>query len=91
MTAACNWCNANKKVTAALTAGWIGVPAEAVEKSTIIYTTNPTPNWMKGESIFMDMLNRMKKLKGQLKGKSLQEAEPVIYDFRFINAVLEKS
>jgi len=91
MTAACNWCNANKKETAALTAGWIGVPAKAVEKSTIIYTTNPTPNWMKGESIFMDMLNRMKKLKGQLKGKSLQEAEPVIYDFRFINTVLEKS
>jgi hypothetical protein len=39
----------------------------------------------------MEILNRMNKLKGRFKGKSLQEVEADIYDFRFVNAVLNKS
>jgi NitT/TauT family transport system substrate-binding protein len=91
MTAACTWSNSHKTEAAQMTAQWIGVPAEAIEKSTIIYTTRPSANWLRGEAIFMDILNGMDKLKGRLKGKSLQEAESEIFDFRFVNASLKKS
>ena len=42
MTASSNWSNNNKIETAKISAQWIGVPEEAVSKSTIIYTTDPT-------------------------------------------------
>jgi len=88
MTAACNWCNSNKVRAAEITGKWIGVPTEAIEKSTIIYTTNPSPNWMRGESTFMKILNNMNKLKGRFHGKALKEVENDIYDFRFIRTSL---
>jgi NitT/TauT family transport system substrate-binding protein len=53
MTAACNWCNADKTRAAEITGKWIGASTEAIQKSTIIYTTNPSPNWMRGEATFM--------------------------------------
>jgi len=65
MTAASRWSNKNRIETAGISADWIGVPAKAVEKSTIIYTTEPTENWMKGESVFLTMLNSMNKFKGE--------------------------
>ena len=91
MTVATNWCNANKHQAAQITAEWIGVPVASIEKSTIIYTTTPSANWMRGEATFMEILNRMNKLKGSFKGKPLQDVESDIYDFRFINAVLNQS
>ncbi len=90
MTAAAEWSNNNKKETAKISAEWIGVPAEAVEKSTIIYTTNPTENWMKGEAQFLAMLNSMNKFKGQMKGADIKTAEPLLFDFSFINKSLDQ-
>ena len=89
MTAACEWSNKNKTKAAEITAKWIGVPTAAIEKSTIIYTTNPSPNWMKGEATFLKILNNMKKLKGRFKDKDLKDVENEIYDFRFINTSLK--
>jgi NitT/TauT family transport system substrate-binding protein len=91
MTAAADWCNANKRQAAEITAQWIGAPIAAIEKSTIIYTTTPSANWMRGEATFLEILNRMNKLKGSLKGKPLQEVESDLYDFRFVNAALKQS
>lgn len=90
MTAACKWSNANKSKAAAITAKWIGVPTAAIEKSTIIYTTDPSTNWLRGEAIFMEILNDMNKLKGRFKGKTLKETEADIFDFSFVNTSLEK-
>ncbi len=89
MTAAGNWCNMNKAQAAEITGKWIGAPTAAIAKSTIIYTTNPSSNWMRGEAIFMEILNSMKKLKGRFQGKTLKEVENDIYDFRFIRASLK--
>ncbi len=89
MTAACTWSNQNKTKAAEITAKWIGVPTEAIEKSSIIYTTNPSPNWMKGEATFLKILNNMKKLKGRFKDKELKDVEGDIYDFTFIKASLK--
>lgn len=91
MTAACTWCNRNRHKAAAITGKWIGVPTAAIEKSSIIYTTNPSPNWMRGEATFLDILNNMNKLKGSLKGKALKDVESEIYDFRFVNASLKNN
>lgn len=90
MTAVSDWCNTNKDETAAISADWIGVPKEAVAQSSIIYTTNPTDNWMNGEAIFLDMLNSMKKFKNKLAGADLPAASPLLFDFSFVKKSLAK-
>nr|WP_320192469.1 CmpA/NrtA family ABC transporter substrate-binding protein [uncultured Desulfobacter sp.] len=89
-TGVSDWSNANKTEAAKISAEWIGVPAPAIEKSSIIYTTNPTPNWLKGEDVFLTMLNSMNKFKGQMKGKNLKAATPILYDFSFVEKSLAK-
>jgi len=91
MTAACAWSNQNKYKAADITGKWIGVPIAAIEKSTIIYTTNPSPKWMRGEGISLDILNRMNKLKGCFKNKTFKDVEAEIYDFSFVNASLKNN
>lgn len=88
MTFATGWCNTNKTETAKISADWIGVPKEAVEKSDIIYTTDPTENWMKGEGVFLGMLNSMNKFKGSLKDKDIASATPILFDFSFVEKSL---
>ena len=90
MTLAAKWSNTNKIETAKISADWIGVPQSAVEKSTIIYTTDPTENWMKGEGVFLAMLNSMNKFKGKMKDAELAAAAPVLYDFSFVKKSLNK-
>lgn len=90
MTYAAQWSNTNKKQAAAISADWIGVPAEAIEGSSIIYTTNPTANWLNGEKVFLSMLNEMNKFKGALKDKDLKTVTPILFDFSFVNKSLAK-
>ncbi|CAG36094.1 CmpA/NrtA family ABC transporter substrate-binding protein [Desulfotalea psychrophila] len=90
MTAATAWSNNNKKETAKISSRWIGVPAAAIEKSTIIYTTTPSQNWLKGEGIFLTMLNGMHKFKGKLKDMDLAKAAPLLYDFSFNKKALDQ-
>ena len=90
MSNAALWSNVNKVEAAKISAEWIGVPAAAIEKSSIIYTTDPTTNWLNGEAVFLSMLNSMNKFKGQMKDKDLKAATPLLYDFSFINKSLAK-
>jgi NitT/TauT family transport system substrate-binding protein len=39
---------------------------------------------MRGEALYLDVLNDMHKFKGRLKGRSLKEVTPLLYDFRFV-------
>lgn len=84
MTKSGEWANTHKKEQSQVVSSWIGVPVQAVEKSTIIYTTDPSENWMRGEALYLDVLNDMHKFKGRLKGRSLKEVTPLLYDFRFV-------
>lgn len=88
MTGATTWSNSNKSDAAKISAEWIGVPAKAIEKSTIVYTTDPTQNWLNGEGTFISMLNSMNKFKGQMKDKDLAAATPLLFDFTFVNKSL---
>jgi NitT/TauT family transport system substrate-binding protein len=88
MTASADWCNKNKRNTADISAQWLGVPAEAVEKSAIIYTTKVTENWMNGIGLFIDMLNSMNKFNGRMKDADLQTAAPILFDLSFTEKAL---
>ncbi len=78
------WCNEHKADEGRIINAWTGAPAEAVEKSTIIYTTAATENWMRGQGTYLDILNGMNKFRGDLKGKSLSEVQDRLFDFRFL-------
>ncbi|GAB6095049.1 hypothetical protein JCM14469_13010 [Desulfatiferula olefinivorans] len=84
MAWAAAWCNEHKAETATIASQWIGIAPEAVEKSSIVYTTAPTANWLKGEGAFLAMLNSMGKLNGALKGATIESASPLLFDFSFI-------
>lgn len=84
MTRTAAWSNTHKAEAGKIMAGWIGVPEQAVTKSAIIYTTVPSENWMAGEGIYLGMLNSMHKFNGQLKGKTLDEVQPILFDFQFV-------
>lgn len=88
MTEVAGWSNRNKGEAARITAQWIGAPEEAVAKSAIIYTTDPTENWLNGEKIFLNMLKSMNKLKGSLENADSDTAAPLLYDFTFVDKSL---
>ena len=88
MTHASQWSNRNRSEAAGISAQWIGVPKEAIEKSSIVYSTDPTENWMNGEAVFLDMLNGMKKFKGAIAHADMASAGPVLFDFSFVEKSL---
>jgi NitT/TauT family transport system substrate-binding protein len=81
------WCNKNNLEAGTLTAGWIGLPADAAKASTLVYLPKFTKSWMRGAGEYMVLLNRMGNFTGRLKGKTLDEAKPVLFDMRFIDRV----
>jgi NitT/TauT family transport system substrate-binding protein len=84
LTKSGQWCNEHKAEEGRIINAWTGAPAEAVEKSTIIYTTAATENWMRGQGTYLDILNGMNKFRGDLKGKSLSEVQDKLFDLRFV-------
>lgn len=79
------WCNDHKADEGKLLAAWTGAPAEAVEKSAIVFTSDASENWMNGQAQYLDMLNSMDKFRGSLKGKSLAEVKDLVFDLSFLN------
>jgi len=84
MAASAEWCNAHRNEVAAISEKWMGTPAEAVKKSTIVYTIKPSKNWMKGIDTYMAMLNKLGDFTGRLAGKALKNAKDLLFDFRFL-------
>ena len=78
------WCEANRGEAARVTAEVIGIPQEAAEAATIVFTTTPTPKWHDGVKLYIKVMNDLGKLEKDLKGKSYEEIAPVFFDFRFI-------
>lgn len=81
------WCNRNRLEAATLAAEWIGLPPEAAKASSLNYLPKFTKSWMRGANEYMTILNRMGNFTGRLKGKTLDEAKPVLFDMRFIDKV----
>jgi len=81
------WCNKNRLEAGTLTAQWIGLPADAAKASMLVFLPKFTKGWMKGADKYMAILNGMGNFKGQLKGKTIEEVKPVLFDMRFIDRV----
>lgn len=81
------WSNENKAETARNHAELIGIPVEAVEKTTLVFTTTPTEKWMDGVEIYVEALNELEKFEGNLKTKSFEEIKAELIDFTFIDKV----
>ena len=79
-----SWCNANPQEAGALAAAWIGLPAEAGRKSTLVFVNDFNESWMRGAGAYLDILNGMHKFNGTLKGKSIKEAAPLLIDASFL-------
>jgi len=81
------WCNKHKAESATLTSEWIGISPEAAKASTLVYLPKFTRQWMNGTDVYMGILNKMGKFKGQLKDKRLNEAKSILFDLRFVDKV----
>lgn len=81
------WCNKNKLDAGKLTAGWIGLPPEAAKASSLVYLPKFTESWMRGADKYMTILNQMGNFTGRLKGKTINDVKPVLFDMRFIDKV----
>jgi NitT/TauT family transport system substrate-binding protein len=81
------WCNKNRLEAGTLTAEWIGLPPEAAKASMLVYLPKFTDSWMRGADKYMAILNGMGNFTGKLKGKTINEAKPLLFDMRFIDRV----
>jgi len=81
------WCNKNKLEAGTLTAQWIGLPADTAKSSMLVFLPKFTQSWMKNADKLMSILNGMGNFKGQLKGKTIEEVKPILFDTRFIDKV----
>lgn len=84
MAASTAWCNEHPDEVAAITEKWMGTPAEAVKVSTIVYTVNPSKNWLQGADTYLVMLNRLKSFSGKLAGQSLEKVKHLLFEFKYI-------
>jgi len=81
------WCNKNRLEAGTLTAEWIGLPADAAKASMLVYLPKFTESWMRGADKYMTILNQMGNFKGPLKGKTINEVKPTLFDMQFIDKV----
>jgi NitT/TauT family transport system substrate-binding protein len=81
------WCNKNRVEGSALTAAWIGLPPDAARASTLVFLPKFTDSWMRGADKYMTILNGMNNFTGPLKGKTINDVKPLLFDMRFIDKV----
>lgn len=80
MTISATWCNRHKAEVSKIMSNWIGISSEAMGKSNVIFTTDTSPNWIRGLDIYLDLLNRMNMLSGRLKDKKLEQVKSQLLD-----------
>ncbi|WP_408998566.1 ABC transporter substrate-binding protein [Syntrophus buswellii] len=81
------WCNKHRIEAGTLTAEWIGLPGDTARTSQLVYLPKFTKNWMHNADKYLTILNSMGNFTGRLKGKTIQEVKPVLFDMRFIDNV----
>lgn len=84
VVAANKWCDEHKSEAGALTAEWIGMPPEAGKAASLSFLTSFSDSWMRNTGNYLAVLDGMQKFTGQLKGKSMDDVKPLLFDMRFI-------
>lgn len=77
------WCNANKAEVAKISSDWIGIDLAAAQASTLVYLPGFTQGWVRWSGVYLDLLDGMGVFKSNLKGKKIDEAKPLLFDFAF--------
>lgn len=83
--------NRDKGMTARVCSSWLGVE-EAVEKvaiPTLTYTSTPTPQWRESVYTYVKIMDGMNMVSDKLRGKRGKELDPIVFDFRYIDAAKE--
>lgn len=81
------WSNKHRIEAGTLTAEWIGLPADTAKASKLVFLPKFTKSWMHGADKYMTILNSMGNFTSRLKGKTINEVKPVLFDLRFIDKV----
>jgi len=81
------WCNQNRVEAGILAANWIGIPEQAGRASQLVFLTGFSQSWMTNTGNYLKILDQMNKFNGQLKGKSLEQAKPILFDTSFVDAL----
>lgn len=78
--------NADKAMTARAAAAWLAVDesVEADSLTTMGYTTEPTPHWIRSVHAYAEPMESMGVLTGLLKGKRGKDIDPLLFDFSFL-------
>lgn len=79
------WSTENPEEASAILSAIIGVPKEAVESSTIVFTTQVSDKWLEGVQLYYDLLRDLEKFEGDLKEVTLEDIKDDFYNFTFIN------
>ncbi|HHP50784.1 MAG TPA: ABC transporter substrate-binding protein [Moorella mulderi] len=80
------WCQEHPNEAAQIAAQWLGMPVEVAQKAegSMAYLSQPTDNWMQCTGTYLEMLNKMNKFSGSLKGKTLEEVKGLLFDFSLL-------
>lgn len=79
-----DYSNKNHDEYASIVSQWIGIPLDAAKASTIKFLVYPSETWLKNVGIYQDLMNDMKKYKGPLKDKKLDDVKNLVYDFSLV-------
>ena len=60
------------------------MPAEAGKASSLSFLSGFSESWMRNTGNYLAVLNQMDKFTGQLKGKTIDDVKPLLFDMRFI-------
>ena len=55
--------------------------------STLVFVNEFNENWLRGAGSYLDILNRMHKFNGALKGKSIEQAKPLLIDSTILDSI----
>ena len=82
------YCNEHMDEAAQVTSDFTGVSLEAAKLSTIKYTANPSEEWINNMGLTYNTLKDTGKISNQLMEDDFEEAKDKIFDFSFIEAVI---
>ena len=83
----CEYCMEHRDEASDIMADFIGIEGDIIKTSKIVYTTDPTEEWIDGIKIYVDALNKMNKFDGRLKEMPFDELVNKCFDFSYIKEI----
>ena len=87
---AADYSDKNSEEAAKITSEFIGIDEEAAKLSSIKYTTDPSENWLENMDLTYQTLKETDSITEKFKDMSYEDFTKDMYEFKFINKILEK-